>query len=313
MGWWHSHSFLKTACKDDEGKCDVRVRNLGIQLFPYTEDGAIWWPADTPWPDPWVTLAAMGAVTTTLRLASNICLAALRDPATLAKAVSTAAVLTGGRIVLGVASGWLREEYELLGVDFTTRGRRLDELLTVARKFWSGRPVTHEGEFFCYAESVMCPAPPAPVPVWCGGAVPAALGRAVRNDGWLGLPLDRAGAAPVLQTLLQQRRATGLPRENFSVNIALTEAHEPHVIAEVRDMGVTGLMIMSPWLPNPFFTAPWYRAGTDPARLETKREAIMRFADLLLTLPTLPLLLVLSSRVDLKTHRQYDRPNIHSQ
>lgn len=247
--------------------------------YPYTEDGAIWWPADTPWPDPWVTLAAMGAVTTKLRLASNICLAALRDPATLAKSVSTAAVLTGGRIVLGVASGWLREEYDLLGVDFATRGRRLDELLTVARKFWSGRPVTHEGEFFCYAESVMCPAPPAPVPVWCGGAVPAALGRAVRNDGWLGLPLDRAGAAPVLGALLQQRDAAGLSREHFAINIALTEAHEPQAIADVAAMGVTGLMIMSPWLPNPFFAAPWYRADADPARLETKREAIMRFAD----------------------------------
>ena len=247
--------------------------------YPYTEDGAIWWPQDTPWPDPWVTLASMGAVTTKLRLASNICLAGLRDPAVLAKAVSTAAVLTGGRIVLGVASGWLREEYDLLGVDFSTRGRRLDELLAVARKFWTGRPVAHEGEFFRYAESIMCPAPAMPVPVWCGGAVPAALDRAVRNDGWLGLPLDRAAAAPLLQSLLERRRAAGLPRETFAINIALTEAHEPGIIAEMEDMGVTGLMIMSPWVPNPFFAAPWYHADADPSRLESKREAIMRFAD----------------------------------
>lgn len=247
--------------------------------YPYTEDGAMWWPADTPWPDPWVTLAAMGAVTGRLRLASNICLAALRDPATLAKAVSTAAVLTGGRIVLGVASGWLREEYELLGVDFSRRGRRLDEMLAVMRKFWTGSAVSHEGEFFCYAESIMCPPPPRPIPVWCGGAAPAALGRAVRNDGWLGLPLDRASAAPMLASLLGQRRGAGLPTDGFAINIALTEAHEPQTIADIAAMGVTGLMIMSPWLPNPFFAAPWYRADADPARLETKRAAILRFAD----------------------------------
>jgi len=247
--------------------------------YPYTEDGAMWWPADTPWPDPWVTLAAMGAVTTRLRLASNICLAALRDPVSLAKSVSTAAVLTQGRIVLGVASGWMREEYDLLGVDFSTRGRRLDEMLQVARKFWSGLPVTHEGEFFRYEESIMCPPPPAPVPVWCGGAAPAALRRAVLNDGWLGLPLDRASVVPMLQGLRAQRREAGLDESSLAINIALTEAHEPAIVDELAAMGVTGLMIMSPWQPNPFFTAPWYRADENPGSLESKRAAIMRFAE----------------------------------
>jgi alkanesulfonate monooxygenase SsuD/methylene tetrahydromethanopterin reductase-like flavin-dependent oxidoreductase (luciferase family) len=111
-----------------------------------------------------------------------------------------------------VAVGWLREEYQLLGVDFASRGRRLDELLEVSRKFWSGVPVAHRGEFFEFEEGIMCPAPRLPVPVWCGGAVPAALRRAARNDGWLGLPLDRATAVPVLQTLRNERQAAGLPR-----------------------------------------------------------------------------------------------------
>jgi probable F420-dependent oxidoreductase len=247
--------------------------------YPYTEDGEIWWPATTPWPDPWVTLAAMGAVTTRLRLASNICLAALRDPVTLAKAVSTAAVLSADRVVLGVAVGWLREEYELLGVDFASRGRRLDELLEVSRKFWSGCPVAHRGEFFDIAESMMAPAPRHPVPVWCGGAAPGALRRAARNDGWLGLALDRTAAAPLLQTLRSERRAAGLPLASFAVNIALAEAHEPSAVREVWDMGVTGLMVMSPWLPNPFFPSPWFDPQADPSRLATKRAAMLRFAD----------------------------------
>jgi probable F420-dependent oxidoreductase len=246
--------------------------------YPYTEDGAMWWPPDTPWPDPFVTLAAMGAVTTRLRLASNICIAALRDPVTLAKAVSTAAVLSGGRVVLGAAAGWLREEYELLGVDFSTRGRRLDELLAVLRKLWSGQAVEHRGEFFSFDSGIMCPAPPTAVPVWCGGAAPAALARAARNDGWLGLPLDRSAALPMIAGLRRLRAAAALPLETLAINIAFTEAHTPAAIAELEQFGVTGLMILSPWLPNPFFSAPWFDPGANPATLGAKRDALMRFA-----------------------------------
>lgn len=91
--------------------------------YPYTSDGTMWWPVDTPWPDPWVTLSAMGTATSRLKLASNIYLAALRDPFTAARAVGTAAIMTGDRIVCGVAVGWVKEEYDLLGIDFRTRGR----------------------------------------------------------------------------------------------------------------------------------------------------------------------------------------------
>jgi probable F420-dependent oxidoreductase len=247
--------------------------------YPYTEDGAMWWPPETPWPDPWVTLASMAAVTTRLRFASNICLAALRDPIVLGKQVSTAAVLSGGRMVLGVAAGWMREEYELLGVDFASRGRRLDELLGAMRALWSGKPVAHGGEFFRFAEAIMCPPPPAPVPVWCGGASAPAMRRAARNEGWLGLPLDRAQARPMIAALRRERALAGLDPQDFAINIALTEAHEPDVIAELEDLGVTGLMILAPWQPNPFFAAPWFDPHADPARLASKRAAIERFAE----------------------------------
>lgn len=247
--------------------------------YPYTEDGEIWWTPETPWPDPWVTLASMGAVTSRLKLASNICLAALRDPAVLAKAVTTAAVLTGDRVVLGAAVGWLREEYDLLGVPFEQRGRRLDELLQLFRQFCSGRAFSHDGEFFHYPEVLMSPAPSQPVPVWCGGAAPAALRRAARYDGWLGLPLDRGSAPPMLETLRVEREKAGLPVKDFAINIALTESHRPDTIRELEEQGVTGLMIMAPWLPNPFFTADWYDPDADSASLQTKRDALQRFAE----------------------------------
>ena len=114
--------------------------------YPYTEDGEIFWPLDAPWPDPWVTLGAMASVTRELRLATNIYLAGLRDPFTAAKAAATAAVLSGNRVVCGVAAGWIAEEYALAGIDFASRGRRLDEQIEVMRKLWEYDEVSHEGE-----------------------------------------------------------------------------------------------------------------------------------------------------------------------
>ena len=143
--------------------------------YPYTEDGRIWWPDDMPWLDPWVALSAMGGATSRIKLATNIYLAALRDPFTPAKAVSSAAAIAPGRVVCGVSVGWIREEYLLAGVEFGTRGKRMDELIEVMRKLWSGREVSHHGRFFNFDHAIMCPPPPAPVPIWCGGGSPAAF------------------------------------------------------------------------------------------------------------------------------------------
>ncbi len=70
--------------------------------YPYTPDGKMWWPADTPWPDPWITLTAMGVATKKLHLATNIYLAALRDPFSAARAISATSVYTEGRAVCGI-------------------------------------------------------------------------------------------------------------------------------------------------------------------------------------------------------------------
>src|SRR5580765_1037592 len=142
--------------------------------YPYSADGQIFVPADTPWPDPWVLFAHLGAITQRLQFASNIYLAALRDPLTVAKSVASAAVLTGNRVVCGVSAGWLREEYELAGVDFELRGRRLDETLLVMRKLFSGQVVKHEGPLFRF-EGIMCPAPTQPVRIGCGAELPQPL------------------------------------------------------------------------------------------------------------------------------------------
>ena len=246
--------------------------------YPYTEDGEIFWPIDLPWPDPWVTLAAMASVTTELRLATNIYLGALRDPFTAAKAVATTAVLSGERVVCGLAAGWIREEYELLGLDFSSRGRRLDELIEVMRKLWSGREVSHRGEFFRFENALMAPAPREPVPVWVGGHSPGALRRAARSDGWFGLPMTREQLWPVVEELRRQRAEAGLDPETLELCFCLSEPLRPDAVAELEERGVEHLSIVCPWQPSPWEDTRWDEPGADPGRLEVKTDALARFA-----------------------------------
>jgi probable F420-dependent oxidoreductase len=247
--------------------------------YPYTEDGKIWWPDDMPWLDPWVTLAAMGAATTRLRLATNIYLAALRDPFTPAKAVSTAAALAPGRVVCGVSVGWIREEYALAGVDFSSRGKRMDELIEVLRKLWTGRDVSHDGPFFRFEHAIMCPPPPQRVPIWCGGASPAALRRAALNDGWLGLPMTLEQLRPVAETLHAKRRETGLATDGFDIAFALAEPLTPQIAGELERIGARNLMVIAPWIATPWDIESWVGPGEDTCQLVAKQTALRRYSE----------------------------------
>lgn len=245
--------------------------------YPYSPDGKIFVPPDTPWPDPWVLFAHLGALCPRLHFASNIYLAALRDPFTVAKSVATAAALTQGRIVCGVSAGWLKEEYEIAGVDFASRGSRLDEALTVVRKLWSGQVVQHAGERFRF-EGIMCPAPPAPLRIWCGGGAPAAMRRAAQHDGWLPLPMTVPQARAALTELGAMRRAAGRAQQPFEVGLPLAEPVTQATVDAVRALGIGDLVVIAPWLPSPWDTATWLDAGDDMSRLETKQKALERYA-----------------------------------
>jgi probable F420-dependent oxidoreductase len=245
--------------------------------YPYTPDGKMWWPVDTPWPDPWVTLAAMGAATSRIKLASNIYLAALRDPFTAARAIGTAAVLCEDRIVCGVAAGWMPEEYALLGVDFATRGRRLDEMIEVWHKLWTGEEVEHRGEFFDFDGALMLPAPKRQIPIWIGGASPAALRRAARNDGWLGVPMLTEQLLTTTRALQATREQLGKAEEPFDVMLCPMQPITPEAQAELEGEGAHHVMTL-PWTPSPWGRAPWVKEGEDHTLLEVKCEAMQRFA-----------------------------------
>lgn len=246
--------------------------------YPYTESGEIFWPVDAPWPDPWITLTLLGAATRELRLATNIYLAALRDPFTVARAVATASAYTSGRVICGVSAGWLKEEYDAAGIDFKSRGRRLDEILAICRRLWAGETVSHDGEFFQFDAVLLRPLPPVPVPIWVGGKSGPALRRAAANDGWLGLPATVDDTIAIVEHLQALRSEMGLSNSDFSPVISLIEPLLEATEEKLAEHGI-GDMVVIPWMPTPWEMESYVAEGADIRQLSVKKDAISRFAD----------------------------------
>lgn len=150
----------------------------------------------TVWYDPVATLAHLAAVTERVRLLSHVAVVGLRHPLLTAKQYATLDQLSGGRLILGVGAGHVREEFETLGVDFTQRGAVLDETIDALRAALGPEefPV-HHGKLYDFEGLGQLPRPAQRhVPLWVGGSSPAAVRRAaLKGDGWLpqGDPRDR--------------------------------------------------------------------------------------------------------------------------
>jgi len=161
--------------------------------------------ADTKWLeggghhalDPFVGLAFAAAATTTLRLQTHVFVAAYRNPFLAAKSVATLDALSGGRVLLGLAAGYLRPEFGALGVDFDERNELLDECIQVMKRVWTEDAVAVEGRHFKARAVTMRPRPasdPHP-PIWVGGNSNRAMRRAVDlGQGWVPFPNPVAAA-----------------------------------------------------------------------------------------------------------------------
>ena len=150
--------------------------------YPYSPDGTPSFTGASEYPDVWVLLGAIATRTRRLRLATSVFVLPLRHPTLVAKAAASLAVLSAGRFALGVGVGWDEDHYQVLGVDFASRGRRADECIEVLRKLWQPGWVEHRGEFFSFPAIRQSPAPREPVPIWVGGHSPAALRRGCGRD-----------------------------------------------------------------------------------------------------------------------------------
>jgi probable F420-dependent oxidoreductase len=114
--------------------------------YPYDPSGRMPGPENAPMPDPLVWLSFLASATSTLRLATGILVLPQRNPVVLAKELATLDHLSGGRLLLGVGSGWLEEEFEAIGIPFAERGRRTDDALGALRALWAEEPASYEGD-----------------------------------------------------------------------------------------------------------------------------------------------------------------------
>lgn len=148
-------------------------------VYPYHPSGKMAGDRSTPIPDPLVWLTWVGAATSTIRLGTGILLLPERNPVVLAKEAATVAHLTSGRLELGIGIGWLREEFDALGIPFAGRAARTDEYVRVLRELWTNDSADFEGEFVTFSDVSSNPKPPGNhIPITVGGHSAGAARRA---------------------------------------------------------------------------------------------------------------------------------------
>jgi probable F420-dependent oxidoreductase len=237
--------------------------------YPYTEDGKPMWKPHTPWPDPWVLIGGMAAVTERIRFGTNIYIAPARNPFATAKAVATASVMSGGRVILGAGAGWMREEFELMEQSFDDRGPRFTELVEVLRALWQGGMVEHHGEYYDFPAVQISPVPAEPIPIYGGGQSGPALRRVVGHlDGWIGnyYQLDAACEwATKLRAMLDE---AGRGDDPFDLCLSVLSPPTPDVVEQLEQAGVTSLLV-----------SPWFRPGADDPPLAAKQDSLQAFAE----------------------------------
>ncbi len=237
--------------------------------YPDSPTGKPMWAPETAWPDSWVLIGAMAAVTRRLRFSNAVYVAPARPLLEVAKVVATASEVSDGRVSLAVGVGWMREEYELMGQEFGNRGKRLNEMIPALRELWRGGWVSWTGQYYQVPEMMIEPHPPAPVPILCGGESEAALRRAARLcDGWVGYAYAWDDAVGYVERLKALRRECGREQEPFEILLALLEPPSVDLYRRAEDIGITAVMCV-----------PWAGLDIGSGGVERYRQPIDQFAE----------------------------------
>ncbi|MFG2040608.1 LLM class F420-dependent oxidoreductase [Dactylosporangium sp. NPDC048998] len=211
--------------------------------YPYDPSGRMSLGPHDDIPDPlhWLTFAA--AHTTTLRLGTAMLILPEHNPVDLAKRLATVDVLSGGRLLAGIGVGWLREEYDALGVPFAERGARADEYLEAMHALWTGAPARYEGRFVSFGPVHSRPRPVrGTVPIVVGGHSRAAVRRAARfGAGWYPLGVRGDAFAELRAALRDECRAVG--RDPDDVEVTMRAPGNRGELETLRSLGVARVVI----------------------------------------------------------------------
>lgn len=223
--------------------------------YPYTPDGKVPVEADTPIPDPLMWLAFAAAAAPTLRLGTCILIVPQRNPLILAKELATLDQLSGGRVELGLGVGWLKEEFEALGVPWERRGARNDEYIEAMRALWAEPHAEYHGDFVDFAPVTCSPRPVnGSIPVIVGGDTDAAIARAVRlADGYFPGEGDAERLGALLGRLRAAAEQAGRDPASIEINamFGVQMADPAAGIEQMAGLGVDRIMI-----PAFFFAGP---------------------------------------------------------
>ena len=219
--------------------------------------GKLPFPQDEPYPEPLVTLAAIAAVTTRMRLATGVLVAPLRPAVLLAKMAATVAVLSGGRLDLGVGTGWQQEEYDALGVPIEEKVRRLDDTVKACKSLWEEASATFHSSTVSF-ENVACSPRPSNglIPLWFAGTANSSTLRRVARDGSGWLPLRQPTSLEledVTARLSVYCDEFGRDRSEIGIRVTLPTTRDSRGkaslvettknVTELAALGVTGVQV----------------------------------------------------------------------
>lgn len=218
-----------------------RLKDLGRQP-PYTHE--------SPFHEPFVLFGFLAAVTSRIELVTGIVILPQRQTVLVAKQAAEVDVLSGGRLRLGVGLGWNPVEYEALGENFRTRGRRVEEQIALLRLLWTQPLVDFEGRSHRVRGAGINPLPvQRPIPVWMGGSAEPALRRLARiADGWISQLAPTPQAREVVQRVRNYVREAGRDPSTFGIegrlHLCTTGADAwPQAVRTWRQLGGTHLAV----------------------------------------------------------------------
>ncbi|MEO5837486.1 MAG: TIGR03619 family F420-dependent LLM class oxidoreductase [Acidimicrobiales bacterium] len=287
---WHRLLDLARAV-DDAGVdrvllTDHVVMGEHLDRYPF---GDFHFQPDVPWLEPLSAIAAIAAVTRRVRMSTKILIAPLRPAPLLAKTLATIDQISQGRVEIGVATGWQREEYEASGIDWSKRGQLLSDTLAACRALWTSSPATFHSASFSFA-SIWCEPQPfqARLPIWiAGGPTPRNLERLVElGDGWIPpayADLDSfARDAAIVRDAWTRAGREGVPQIQGDLDVVLSTNGRPDIAASLA-AGVPHLLGAGATTVNvvlPLFVGRLERAPVFLDELVTRwRESIGDVSD----------------------------------
>lgn len=239
--------------------------------YPYNADGTREFLENKPFLEPMTAIAAMAAVTSTIEFCPYVLKLPIRNPVIFAKEATSVAVMSGGRLKLGVGTSPWPDDYEVVGLPYDGRGRRFEECIAIIRGLASGGYFGFDGEFYGFPPVKLNPVPTTAMPFLIGGHGPANIRRAaLLADGWMSAGIGFEQLAATIAEIKKLRAEAGLtgPYEIY--------AHGPadlDLLRQMEEFGVTHVMAGYPGHFNPYGTPQ------DTETLADKLDRIRRFGD----------------------------------